>query len=200
MKLYYAETSPYARKVRVTILEKGLQDQVALAHANPFEETAALTAINPLGKVPALALADGASLYDSRVVCRYLNSLAPAPELYPGGADGWRVARTEAMADGMLDALFALVMERRRPEAQQSPIWAARWMSAFFRACDEALNAPPAPTGPVTMAHIGLGAALGYADFRTPDLDWRDGRPALADWSAAFAERPSMQATRPPAG
>lgn len=197
MKLFYANTSPYARKARIVVMEKGLQDQVEAIFQNPFEDSPDLKLANPLGKVPTMLNAEGIALYDSRVICRYLNSLTEFPDLYPDGPNQWAVRTGEALCDGMLDALFALVMERRRPQEQQSDMWTERWTTATFKACDEAQRTLNVFEGSLTIAQIALGCALGYADFRTPDLEWRSGRDQLAAWYEDFQQRPSMSATDP---
>ena len=134
MRLFYAGTSPYARKVRVVIAEKGLEAQVDGHLCSPFDDVPELKAVNPLNKVPCLALDDGTALYDSAVIVEYLDSLDSATRLIPGdGAARWTVLRQQALGDGILDAAFNTVVESRRPEAQQSPSWNERWRSAIDR-------------------------------------------------------------------
>ncbi len=197
MKLYFANTSPYARKARMTLFEKGLQDRVETIFANPFEENPALTAANPLGKVPALVTEEGTAIYDSPIICAHLDSLAAEPALIPEGPARWAVLTREALTDGILDAAFAMVMERRRPAEQQSPSWLERWTTAILRSLDAVESDIAGYEGALTMAQIGLGAALGYLDFRLPDIDWRAGHPKTAAWFEAFARRPAMRATDP---
>ena len=200
MKLYFANTSPYARKTRIALRELGLLDRVEEIFQNPFEESPQLAAANPLRKVPCLVTDDGAALFDSPVICAYLASLAPSIGLIPDGDRRWQVLTGEALADGILDAAFALVMERRRPEGERSATWMTRWQDAIGRAV-AAAEAMPAPfEGPASVAQIALGAALGYLDFRLHDLNWREAAPGLELWYSDFAERPAMLATRPPVG
>ncbi len=198
MRLYYAGASPYARKVRVVIAEKGLDHRVEAVRCNPFDDPAELKAANPLIKVPSLVIDDGAVLYDSPVIAEYLDALGPDNRLIPdAGPARWEALRRQALGDGLLDAAFSIVMERRRPETERSESWLARWCAAIERS----LDAIEAETGRLPDAlgigQIAFGAALGYLDFRLPDLDWRAGRPRAAAWFAAFSERPSMIATRP---
>ena len=197
MKLFMAVTSPYVRKVRMTAMEKGLSDRIEEVAADPYADPAGLQAANPLGKVPALLTDDGVALFDSRVICAYLDSLVEAPALLPSGSARWRAEAAMALTDGMLDAALGMVMETRRPEDERSSTWPGRWAAAILRGAD-VVEADMSPyDGPVSLPQIGLGAALGYLDFRLPDIGWRDGRPGIADWYAAFAERPAMVATAP---
>jgi glutathione S-transferase len=197
MKLYYANTSPYARKVRIVLRERGLTDHVTEILTNPFEENAALGSANPLHKVPTLVTSQNTAIFDSAVICGYLDTIGTAAPLIPVGDDRWVALTAQAMCDGMLDALFNLVMERRRPEAERSTMWQERWQAAILRTADAAEANMRPFEGQLTLAQISLGAALGYADFRTPDIAWRTNRPALRDWFDAFAVRPSMVATDP---
>jgi glutathione S-transferase len=197
LKLYYAPTSPYARKVRMVVIEKGLQDRVETVVAIPYEGPPALQAANPLGKVPALVTDDGRAIFDSPVICAYLNSLASEQALIPDGSERWRVLTNEALCDGILDAALGIVMEGRRPEAQRSPDWLDRWPTAILRSLDAVEAKISGFEGDLTIAQLCLGAALGYLDFRLPDLSWRSGRPNTKAWFDAFSRRESMIETNP---
>lgn len=197
MKLYFANTSPYARKARLVILEKGLEHRVETVFQNPFEDSPALKAANPLGKVPALVTGDGRTIYDSPVICAYLDGLSPERRLIPADETRWTILTGEALADGLLDAAFAIVMERRRDPAQQSAMWLQRWQAGILRSVTAVEADGTAFEGPLSIAQIALGAALGYLDFRLPDIDWRKGHPRLSTWLGSFAERPPMRATDP---
>lgn len=198
MRLYYSETSPYARKVRLVVREKGLQDRVEELLCRPFDDPAELIAANPLGKVPALILDQGQCLYDSPVLCAYLDQLTPEPELIPQkGPARWNTLRWEALSDGILDAAYNLVMERRRPEGESSPTWLNRWIGEIGRCLNKVeidLELLPAQ---LTLAQLALATALGYLDFRLPDLAWRGGREGLGAWYRDFSQRPAMQDTWP---
>lgn len=198
MRLFYSPTSPFARKVRMVLREKGLEGCAEEVACDPFQDPSALQAASPLGKVPTLATEEVGALYDSAVIAAYLESLTPEPRLIPLGAARWPVLAREALADGAMEAAFATVMERRRPEAERSAMWLERWEAAIVRSLNAVEADRGAWSGPLSVAHIGLGAALGYLDFRLPDLDWRLGRPQTADWFAQFAARPSMISTAPP--
>ncbi|MCG8442989.1 MAG: glutathione S-transferase N-terminal domain-containing protein [Caulobacterales bacterium] len=198
MRLFYSPTSPYARKALATAIEKGLDGAIALVTLNPLDDDPALLAANPLGKVPALALDDGRVLFDSPVICAYLDETGSGPRLTPADDAGRLAAATrEALADGLADAALAIVMERRRPAAQRSPYWLERWARAIRRATQVAEADPPA--GPLDHGHLALAVALGYLDFRLPDLDWAADAPRLGAWRSDISARESLARTAPPA-
>lgn len=203
MKLAYSPTSPYVRKVMVLLHETGQLDDVALENGQgtPLAPNPDTAAKNPLGKIPALERADGPTLYDSRVICAYLDARAGG-KLYPEGARRWDVLTLEATADGILDAALSMTYEdRMRPAELQMPDWVAGQWRKIEQAC-AALNTRWMShlSGPLLdMGQIAIGCALEYVDFRHGHKDWRSANDALAAWHAGFAERPSMQSTRPPA-
>lgn len=199
MELLYSATSPYARKVRVVLREKGLIEATTETVVDPHAGPPALHRHNPLGKVPTLVLADATALYDSPVICEYLDTLADTPRLLPaGGPERWAVLRAQALGDGVLDLAVALTAERRRPEGERSPAAMDHWRERIGAAVDGmAAELDGLPAEP-TLAHIALAVALGYLDFRHPDLRWRDGRVTLTDWLECFTPRASMQETTPP--
>lgn len=197
MKLFYSPASPYVRKVHLVLLETGQADAVELLPVTTtvIATDPALAASNPLGKIPALARQDGPTLYDSRVICEFLDDRAGSG-LYEGG---WDTKVLEATADGIMDAAVSMAYEKRlRPEEKQWEGWLDGQRGKILRAC-AAIEARwmPVLNGPLTIGHLGLAAALGYLDFRHPDMGWRDGNPQLAAWMATFESRPSFQATRP---
>ncbi|ABK46166.1 Glutathione S-transferase, N-terminal domain [Magnetococcus marinus MC-1] len=198
MRLFYSPTSPYARKVRLLILEKGLQDQIDMVVVLPMEDNRGVTPLNPLGKIPTLETADGQGLYDSPVICAYLDTLNQTPQLIPSGAERWSVLRQEALTDGLLDTALVLVKEYLRPEEMQSSQWLAHWHGTIQRTLDHLEQQQPAYQGTLTLAQLALGATLGYLDFRLPQLAWRQQRPQLQQWYTELAQRPSMLATCPP--
>ena len=201
MKLFYSETSPYSRKVRMLIHEKGLASRIEAIVCNPFAEAPELLAENPLGKVPTLVLEDGMALYDSPVICACLDSLDEDTRLIPeAGTARWQVLRREALCDGILDAAYNIVMERRRDVREQSPGWISEWQGQIERALqqlDDELAGAARLDDEIALDDIAQGAALGYLAFRLPELDWRGRHPRLARWYDAFSERESMRATRP---
>jgi glutathione S-transferase len=198
MKLRYSPTSPYVRKVAVAIQELGLQDKVDRVATTPWDPATDLGRVNPLGKVPTLVADDGTVLYDSPVICEYLDDLAGGRLLPPGGPDRWTALRRQALADGLMDAAVAARLESQRPQEQQSTDWIARQKAAMTRALDALEGEAAALGGPLTLGHVAIGCALGYLDFRFAADDWRKGRPLLADWYKGFAARPSMASTVPP--
>ncbi|MEH7828125.1 glutathione S-transferase [Gemmobacter denitrificans] len=202
MRLYHSPTSPYVRKVVVTLSETGLLEKVALVpvQTTPIAPDDLILAQNPLGKIPALELDTGEVLYDSRVICRWIDDHAGAG-LYGTGAAHWPIVTLEATADGILDAAVLMVYEwRMRPEERRHSPWVEGQWGKIARALD-ALETRwmDRLQGPLTMGQIAVGAALGYLDFRHADRGWRADHPHLAAWEAEFSARPSMQATRPPA-
>lgn len=202
MTLHHSPTSPYVRKAMILLHEMGTLDSVSLVNAGglPTDPEKMTLAANPLSKVPALERDEGCTLYDSRVICRYLASLSPeGAGFYPSGAAQWEALTLEATADGMLDAALLMRYEiTLRDPAQQHEGWlegqwqkVARALTALEQRWMAHLE------GPMTIGSVAVGCALGYLDFRFADRDWRAGHPALADWYARFAERPSMKATAP---
>ena len=196
-KLYFAPPSPYARKVRVLIAEKGIEAKIEMIARAPFDKPADLVALNPLSKVPTLVTDDGQVLYDSPVIAEYLDMLSN-PRLVPAeGRARWDALRRQALADGVLDAGVSILLEGRRPEAERSPGWVQRQTEVIVRSLD-AFEAEIGSFGDTqTVGHIALGCALGWLDFRIPTHDWRSGRSGLAAWNEKFQMRPSMQATKP---
>ena len=202
LTLYHSATSPYVRKVMVVLHETGLVGTVVLAPASgtPIDSGTVPLALNPLGKVPLLARSDGPALYDSRVICRFLDDHAGGG-LYPAAPRLWDTLTLEATGDGILDAALLMVYETRiRPEDIRYAPWVDGQWAKIARALDileERWTA--ALAGPLDIGQIAVACALGYLDFRHDARGWRTGRPALAAWEARFAARPSMVATRPPA-
>lgn len=199
MKLYGSMTSPYARKVRVLLLEKALSCEFDVADA--WAANSPVPALNPLGKVPVLVLDDGIALFDSPVIVEYLDALK-SPALIPAAGDArWRARRWEALADGILDAGVTRVLESRRPAGQQSSDEIRRQEQKIARAID--FVAHHLPNGPwlmgdrFTLADLAVGVALEYVDFRFPH-DWRARHPDLGRWLESISARPAFVETRPP--
>jgi len=197
MKLFYSGTSPYSRKVRLVIHEKGLTQAVTCVACNPFENTPDLEAGNPLGKVPTLILDDETPLYDSPVICEYLDTLTANRLLPKSGMARWTVLRWQALCDGILDAAYNIVMERHRPAQEQSTEWITQWETQIRRSLDAILGNLDTLPGCVSLAQLSLGASLGYLDFRLSDLGWRDQHPELTAWYEDFSSRDAMQNTQP---
>jgi glutathione S-transferase len=193
MKLLASQTSPYARKLRVLAAE--LELDMPLVETAPMEDGTALLAANPLGKVPVLVLDDGTALFDSRVISRYLLSLAPGNALL--AADGpahWYALTSEAMADGILDAAINL-----RFNAGQG-VTTGVWVDRQYRAIDRALAALAGRVGPgLTLTELCTVVACEYLDLRWPGIDWRTRHPTLAALQTRLTNQPAFATTRPPA-
>ncbi|MGC1497311.1 MAG: glutathione S-transferase [Sulfitobacter sp.] len=203
MQLAYSPTSPYVRKVMVLLHETKQLDDVTLQEQSgtPLVPADALLPKNPLGKVPALERPEGPTLYDSRVICAYLDDRAGG-KLYGSGQRRWDTLTLEATADGILDAALLMVYETRlRPENLRMDAWVDGQWDKIARAC-AALNTRWMShlSGPLDMGQIAVGCALAYVDFRLDARGWRKGNDALAEWFEKFDSRESMQATPPPKG
>ena len=197
MKLIMAEASPFARKVRVLLRETNqLKDveEVSIA-TSPYQVNVQAKAANPTGRIPSLIRADGPTLYDSRVITRYLDAKAAAG-IYPE-AKLWDVLTVEATGDSMMDSAVSISYELRlRPQEKVSSEWTDAQWTKVMGGCDalqsqwmDLLN------GPLTMAHISIACALGYLDLRHDARNWRQGHDALAAWFADFSKRPSFRET-----
>lgn len=198
MKLRYSKTSPYVRKVMMVAMEAGLAANITLEPTDAWSPDTTLPQDNPIGKVPTLILDDGTTLYDSPVICEYLDGLHDGPKLFPAvGPARWTALRLQALADGICDAAVLRRLEAMRPEGERSPSWIGRQRMVLVRGCD-ALEADAGKlAGPTTVGTLAAMAALGYLDLRCADLGWRDGRPRLAAWFEEASRRQSFRDTRP---
>lgn len=187
MKLLAAGPSPYVRKARMTAQIKGLGARVELV-SRDAADLAELRARNPLAKIPVLFTDDGAVIYDSHVICEYLDSLAPNPVLFPrDGAARWRTLTLAALGDGMLDAALLLVYEGRyRSQEMRVQTWVDMQQAKIDTALDVLESAPPSWNGHPDYGHLSVAAALGYLDFRLAGR-WRDKHPGMVAWLARFA-------------
>jgi glutathione S-transferase len=201
MKLYWSPRSPFVRKVMVFAHEAGLAGRIETVKTL-VSSTAAnreLMRVNPLGKIPTLVTNDGKVLFDSYVICDYLDGLHAGAKLIPQSPDiRWQALRWHALGDNLLDNLVPWRGELMRSKPQQSPETLAAY-EAKTRASVDFLESEAAAldSTAVGIGHVAVGVALGYLDFRFPDLDWRDGHPQLSDWHASFAQRPSFRNTMP---
>ena len=200
MKLYWSPRSPFVRKVMVCAHELGVAERieklytlVSLRKPNPD-----MLAVNPLGRIPALVLDDGAVLYDSAVICEYLDSTF-GPRVFPAeGPARWDALRRHAFADGMLETGIIWLNERTRPAEQQS----TDMHEALELKMRSALRAADAEADRLTssspdIGDLTLGVVLGYLDFRYAHLNWRDAAPRLASAYSVLAARPSLRETEP---
>jgi len=204
MKLIGALTSPYVRKVRVVMAEKKLDFQLALEDVWGSD---AVLASNPLGKVPCLVMEGGEAVFDSRVIVEYLDALSPVGRLIPpAGRERIEVRTWEALADGLLDAAILARLEATwagRAPPQRSQAWIERQMTrvhAALKAMSQGLGDKPHCAGThFSLADVAVGCALGYLDFRFPQIDWRGAYPNLKKLGDKLAARPSFIDTLPPA-
>ena len=202
MKLLGSLTSPYVHKVRVVMAEKELDYEFVLVDV--WANDAQIARDNPLGKVPCLILDDGGSLFDSRVIVEYLDSLSSVSPLIPQrGRERAAAKRWEAIADGVLDAATAIQIERtKRPPALCSAAWIQRQEGKIATALDfmntELSDRPCCMGTKFGLADIAVGSALGYLDLRLPSLDWRAQHSNLRRLDADLAVRPSFVSSRHP--
>jgi glutathione S-transferase len=201
MKLHWSPRSPFVRKVMIFAHEVGLAGRiepirtvVAMSQANRD-----LLKVNPVGKIPTLITDEGEALFDSTVICEYLDSLHNGARYFPQAPrERWRALRWHALGDNMLDNLIVWRNESLRPGTQQSPEMLAAF-EAKIRSSLAFLDAEAAALGkaPIGIGHVGIATALGYLDFRFAGLAWRDGHPGLAAWYETFSQRPSIRNTLP---
>ena len=199
MKLYATATSPFVRKVLLVAHERNLADKIELItlRPSPLKTDADLSRANPLNKIPALMLDLGTVIYDSRVICEYLDSLDGSPRLVPAsGPERWRVLRLAALANGVTEAGVSAFYERsQRPPSHQWQPWIDGQLQKAKQGLD-ALDAEAEHLAAPTLASFGAAAAIGWLAFREI-VDPFAGRAALTRWYQTFSERPSMRATAP---
>ncbi len=199
MKLHWSPRSPFVRKVMIVVHERGLVDRITCVRtvAAMTKPHAELMEDNPLSKIPTLVLDDGGVLYDSAVICEYLDAFGGAPKLFPAEPKArFEALRRQALGDGFLDMLVTLRNERERAHPSEvhmasSAVRTAAVLQSLDREAD-ALGAAPFGIG-----HIAIGCALSYLDFRYAKDDWRKDHPLIARWHTTFAARPSVRATEP---
>jgi glutathione S-transferase len=197
MKLHWSPRSPFVRKVMVVAHETGTADQLSLVRTVVAMKATnkELLPDNPLSKLPTLVLDDGTPLYDSVVICEYLDTLHNGPKLFPTDAKAkWTALRRHALGDGLLELLILWRNEREREHPSQPHL------TSFREKFDATLDALEKDTAgiaatPFGIGHVAIGCSLSYIDFRFPDLDWRADHPQIAAWHKTFAERPSARAT-----
>jgi len=197
MKLHWSPRSPFVRKVMIVCHEAGLVDRLPLVRTMVAMKAVnkELLFDNPLSKIPTLVLDDGTPLYDSVVICEYLDSLHQGPHLFPTEPEAkWAALRRHALGDGLLDLLILWRNEREREHPADAFLEAFR---TKFEATLDHLeqDADGLATTAFGIGHVAIGCGLSYIDFRFPDLDWRRDHPRIAAWHASFSERPSVRAT-----
>ena len=198
MKLFYSAASPFVRKVRLAAALRGISDRIELVATDTMASPPELLAANPLSKIPALVRDDGATLFDSPVICEYLDTIGEAPPLFPASGEArWTALRLQALADGIMDAAVAAVYEGRRPQEDARSANIARQKAAIARALDLAEAEADTLEAPWTIGSVTLVAALGYLDFRLGADAWRTGRPRLAAWYERVSADPLIAESAP---
>jgi glutathione S-transferase len=198
MKLAYSPASPYVRKVMACAIARGLDGRIekwTIGTTDP-----ALLPVNPLSKVPSLVTDDGAALYDSPVICEYLDSLGDAPKLFPAaGPARWTALRQQALGDGIMDASQPRRREIALPQDEGRIGYITLQRGKVSRALD-VLEAEAGTLGALaTIGEITIGCALGYLDFRYANEPWRPGHPKLEAWYGRVVKLPPLAGTMPPA-
>jgi glutathione S-transferase len=198
MNILFSPFSPFVRKCLITGLSLGLNDRITLlpCSAHPINRDQDIIASNPLGKVPTLFTDDGQVLYDSRVVCEYLNDLAQGSLIPATGQARWETLTLQALADGMLDAaVLARYEDAARPEAFRWSEWKAAQLDKVETSLAALNSEPQKLAGRVDLGSIAVGCALWYLDLRVADWGWRERHPHVASWYAGYSQRPEMAAT-----
>ena len=203
MKLVGSLTSPYVRKVRAVLAEKRIDCELVIDP--PWAADTHVPDVNPLGKVPVLILDDGSTLFDSRVIAEYLDSVTPNNRLLPSPSrERISIKRWEALADGVLDAAVAAFLEARRPDGERSPSWIERQRGKVNQALkvmsDDLGDQPWCHGSGLSLADIAIGCALGYVSFRLGDIRWREQYPNLAQLYEKLMQRSTFAETVPPPG
>ena len=198
MKLRYSSSSPYVRKVSIVAIETGLDDRIEHNKTDAWDSATDLGLENPLGKVPALVTDGGEVLYDSQLICEYLDGLHDGRKLFPpAGGERWRALRLMTLADGTTEAARLRRVEFRRPDSEPSEWWLERQAAVFERGLDALEADCDAPGIEPSIGHVAQACLLGWLDFRFPEIAWREGHPRLIAWYESFSERPSMVRTTP---
>jgi glutathione S-transferase len=201
LKLIASPTSPYARKVRIALAEKKIE--YALVEQSPSDPANTISEHNPLGKIPVLLMDDGTSLFDSRVIVEYLDTVSPVSRLIPEPSrQRIAVKRWEALADGICDAAGLIAVEQRRSPAEHNAAWLERQQRKVTLGVRELARELADKTwcsgDAYSLADIAVGCALGYLDLRQPQFDWRAEYPNLGRLTERLGKRASFTDTRPP--
>ena len=200
MKLYHNPASPFVRKVRVVASECGVTDQLHLEEIalTPVSTPDVIAAENPLGKIPSLVLDNDLTLFDSRVICEYLDTEFNGGLIPASGAPRWSALRLQSIADGFCDAAVLVRYEGFvRPEDKQWNEWVEGQLHKCRRSIDLLEKECAGFGNEITIGSLSVAIALGYFDFRNSDEKWRERAPALATWYEKFSQRPSLTETQP---
>ena len=192
MQLFCNRPSPYGRKVLVTAHESGVFDKIAIKDIDPWADSPEFLGVVPVGKIPALVTEDGRLLTESLLICEFLWTLGGHARMAANASVD--VMSRAGLTQGLIDAAFVSVIERRRPEDRQWASWIDRQRRAIARALAVTMTPPP---GRFDLGDISLACGLAYLNFRLPDLEWQSQHPELARWLRVVSDRPSMVATAP---
>lgn len=198
MKLYYSPTSPFVRKINVFAIEVGLDKKVEWLKTNPWQVEDVLTAENPLSQVPTLITDDDVVLYDSSVICEYLDSLHSGKKMIPEESkERWPALRLQALADGILNAGILRFLEKKRSIEKQSADWDATQKKSIERSLDYLENTVFDWGANLDVGVLSVACTLGWLDFRFSNEDWRATHSNLSHWFESFSKRPSITQTMP---
>lgn len=201
MKLHWSPRSPFVRKVMILLHETSQLDKVELVRSMAAIATpnTALMQDNPLSQIPTLVCSPGTVLYDSPVICEYLDTLHGRHPFFPeSGPARWLALRRQGLGDGMLSVLLLWRQERMKTQPQQLPTWLAAFETKIIASLDSLEDEAASLTnGDFNIGHVTIGCMLSYIDYRFADIHWRTGRPLLTDWHQEFCRRPSAVATVP---
>jgi glutathione S-transferase len=200
MRLWHNPTSPFVRKVRIVARETNLASRIEeiAVMVSPVNPNPDLAAQNPLVKIPALQTDDGVVLYDSDVICEYLDSLHTGTRLFPEGKARWEALRLQSLCDGILEAAVLCRYENAvRPQEYRWSGWTDGQFTKIRNGLDALAKDEPTWKGAFGIGQISAACVLGYLDFRFADEAWRKPRPQLAAWFESIRQRPSVSATTP---
>ncbi len=198
MKLIYSTASPYARTARIFIQELGLQEEVKEVFQHPFENPEELIAANPLCKVPCLITDEGQAIFDSQVICEYLDSIA-GNQLFKDISHDWHQKTLYSLTRGLLDSAVAWQQDKMREPEQRSEFWQERFIKSIDRGLEYFEQRLEELPRDFSAIHVNLITVLDYLDFRHPEYQWQDKFEILKKWWVAYKEKPSIVATQPKA-
>ncbi|MDJ0386688.1 glutathione S-transferase N-terminal domain-containing protein [Roseomonas sp. E05] len=196
MKLFHSPSSPFVRKVMACALLRGLENRIELIPTNPHTSPEGLLAMNPLSKVPCLVTDEGQAIFDSPVICEYLDGLGDSASLYPQGAARIAAKTMEALADGIMDAAVARRMSMGLAQDEGRTAFQSRQQDIVARSLDALEKAPP--KGLADIGAVAVACAIGYLDFRFGHEPWREAHPKLAAWYEEVSAHPALSRTAPP--
>lgn len=198
MKLFSSPNSPFVRKVMACAIARGIERRIEAVSTDPHVSPAALLAANPLSKIPCLITDDGVAVFDSPVICEYLDSLDGGLPLFPrAGGARWNALKEQALADGIMDAAVGRRGEQGRPQEAARDAVMERQKQAVARSLDLLESDPPTQT--LDIGSISIACALGYLTLRFSDEPWREGHPKLTAWFSQFGLNPCIARTKPAA-